>query len=316
MDSGPLIGIVGIIPVLHHFGEIQDAVAAQGCIGLQGEAGQKVEGCRSLHTEAIGILYVGSEGLSYVAHRSSLHELVGVIHIIEVLFHAKPSGSIQPSGLVVEQPFRFGRGIGAVVREIVALGLTVGLCGARVCLPWSGSITYTHLGVEEIICLVNAQRLVLVCAVSLFIKLVVLPGSAIIHKAVLQVRERFPAAAETAGCLYEGAVIAFLGIGIIIDVHPVFHIGGGKTVGHISEETEVFAREALQGQAPDDIQAIFIVREVADEAGRILPEAFLSHEIGPLENGVREAELLQLVLVAEFLVIAETVCIMKGDTPA
>ena len=111
-----------------------------------------------------------------------------------------------------------------VVREVVALRLTVAHGQGSVGPMVAGLIADTYLRIEEIVGLVDVQTLILVGTVRLLDELVVDTVRRVAHVPVLKVSEHCEMLAELLGGLDECAVVILSGIGIIIGVAPVVEI--------------------------------------------------------------------------------------------
>ena len=163
-----------------------------------------------------------------------------------------------------------------VVREVVALRLTVAHGQGSVGPMVAGLIADTYLRIEEIVGLVDVQTLILVGTVRLLDELVVDTVRRVAHVPVLKVSECRKMLSELLGGLDECAVVILSGIGVIIGVATVVKISVIQSskhrimidhirIRHISEVTEVVAPEHLT-----DIPSVVVVTDVIDNPCRIL----------------------------------------------
>ena len=181
-----------VVPVFHILGEIKQPVAAQGGVGLERKDLKRSPACCKLHSGAIGVRNVGGKGLAYVAQFARLHQLVAIAHIVESSTGI-PSAALELiAQLAVQEFLCLGCGVMAVVREVVALGLAVGISHRCERPVAAGCEVYAGLGVDEVVALVYVKVVTGGGAVAVVYVLVVVTVRLIMHVAVLHIAEETP----------------------------------------------------------------------------------------------------------------------------
>ena len=251
-----------IVPVFNHFVEVLDLVLAQGGVGLDGQPFGGVYTCLQFHTHAVRVLDIGGEGLADVAHRAGLHELVVVVHIIEVGAGLEDASVVVVAQLIVEELLGLGEGIGAVVGEVVALGLAVAHGHGGVDVMAVRVEGDAALGVEEGVLLVDVELLVVILA-SFFVELVVDAVGLVVHIAELHVAEDGPVVGEGVGRLDEDVAVELLCVGVIVFVvaiGKVLHLVGNGALTWLVEFGDEIVIQAINlfrrsGQRSQDVVA-------------------------------------------------------------
>ena len=123
MDSGG--ASIPVVPILNYLVEVFDFILTQSGIGLDSQPFGGIDATLQLYAHTIRILDVGCERFANVADLARLHELVGVVHIIEVGTRLPDVAGIVITQFIVKESLGFREWIGTVVGEVVALGLTV-----------------------------------------------------------------------------------------------------------------------------------------------------------------------------------------------
>ena len=212
-----------------------------------------------------------------------------------------------------------GSGIGAVVGEVVALGLTTGIGHRDIGAMTTQVENKSGLGVEEVVVLVNVEGVVIVSAIGILVELVVNTRCLIVHMAILQVEERIPPRGEVLGGLHESRVVELMGVGIVVLVGGIGlqDVGDCHSCRHNIHVTKVVAAELLQVHASHNVPKLVLVVDVVHHTIGVLREAFATDEVVALHKvaigvvGVH-AKLGELVVVTELLVIAIAVGVMQS----
>ena len=323
----PYAGLL-VAPVFHNLVKVLDLVGAEGCIGLKGQPLGDIHPCGKLNSGAIGVLDVGGKVLTDVALHSGLHKLVHIVHVVEVRRSAENGTGILVTQFVIIDVLRLRERIVVVVREIIALRLTVAHSQRGIGSMVANPIADTHFRIKEIVGLVDVQTLILVGTVLLLDELVVDAIRCVAHVPVLKVSECRKMLSELLGSLDKTTVIILSGIRVIILVTAVVEVSVVQTgksrimidnvrVRDISEITEMVAPEHLAGKSSDDIPSVVVVTDVIDKPGSILRQAFLTDEIGCYRFPVRfyhvKTELGDLAARFELIIVAISVSVMKGQ---
>lgn len=113
------------IPVFHYFVEVLDLILAQGSIALEGQPGQGIPSRGDLSAHAIGVFDIGSQMLANITDSTGLHELVVVIHEVEVDASVPVVARVLIAELIIHQALSLWGRVGAIVGKVVALWLTM-----------------------------------------------------------------------------------------------------------------------------------------------------------------------------------------------
>ena len=175
------------------------------------------------------------------------------------------------------------------------------------------------LGIDKVILAMHVKTLVAVGSVAIVIEAVVDTLCEEAHVTILHIGKGIPVGGDMVRALDEDALVALVGIGVVIGVFAIGqHLLTQLLVGHIGEVTEVIAFEVLERCSADDIPMLILIVGIPCDAVSVLCKAFLAHEIGLLELAavgmieVGESKLLQLVLIAELIIVAVPVGIVHG----
>ena len=258
-----------VVPVLDHLVEILDFVLAQGCITLDGEPRCGVDTGLQLNAHAVRVLDVRGQVLADVAHGSSLHELVGVVHIIKVHACAKEVIVEGVAHLIVEDRLSRRSRIGTVVRKVVALGLAMAHGYRGIGTVATSMPRQTGLRVQEVVLLVDVEALVVVAA-SLLVEFVVDAVGLVAHVAVLDVGEGVPLVGELVGCLHKDVAVELLCTRTVVFVCRTNKIAQAL-VGGIGDIAKVVTPELLYRHATDDVPFLVSIVDVAHQSGNVLP---------------------------------------------
>ena len=99
---------------------VLDAVLREGGVGPHGEPPGCAPRGRQLHAPAVAVRDVGVEGVAVVVHHARRHELVLVLHVVEIHPQREARRRVLVAQLPVVELFR--RGVGVVGREFVTVG--------------------------------------------------------------------------------------------------------------------------------------------------------------------------------------------------
>ena len=308
-----------IVPVFHVFVEIEQAVAAQCGVGLEGQPGCRIDACRQLDTGAVGVRDVGGERFADVAQFAGLHQLVAIMHIIEVDAGAGPGSCHLVSGLYIIYALSARGRVLSVVGEIVALGLAVADGYRGIGPVRTVAEVEAGLGIEEVPGFVHVKILLLRVAVVIHVVFVVVAVGLVMDPAILQVAEYAPVLRQFEGGFDESAAVELGGVGVVILVRDILG-PEQRRCRSIGQVAIVIADELLDGEARNGIPTPFLVGEIRHAAESVLRQAFLPHEVGTLDilagpvgkiceiGG--EPVFCQLVVVTEFVVPAMAARIM------
>ena len=153
---------------------------------------------------------------------------------------------------------------------------------------------------------------------------VVVAAGLVVDAAVLHVGEGAEPGRQRDGRFDEGAAVEFRGVGIVVPVVAVTEDPLREfLVGGVDQVAEVVALELLDGEAGERVPGAALVVDVGYQAEAVLVQAFLAHEVAPLdgiavfvdEGG--QAVFDQFVVLAELLVVAVTVGVVAdgGEVP-
>ena len=304
-----------VVPVFGILVKVQEAAAAQGGVALQRQPGGNVHTSRKLHAGAVGVRDVGCQRFANVAHFSGLYQLILVAHIIEVGAEAEGGAIVLIASFKVKQALCARSRVFAVVREVVALRLTMAHRSGGEQLVGSGSEGETGLGVEEIVGLIHVQYMLGGSAVLVVNVFVVVAVRLVVDAAVLDIAKGAEFVRQRVGSLHKSAAVKLGSIGIVILV-IIADAAGEFLVGDICQVSEVIAKELLYGESCHGVPAFAVVTEVGNEAESVLAKAFLAHEIAlghllaVLAYEIGNTILDQFVLVAEFIVVTVSVGVM------
>ncbi len=162
---------------------------------------------------AVAFVYVCREVFANVALLAGLHKLVFVVHIIEIHSRVPVSAVVVVAQLIVGHVFRLGRGIAAVVGEVVALRLAACVSHGEVCVVSALVEADSRLGIPKIIFFVNVEELLAVVAL---VESVVQAACLVEHVAVLQVAEHVEEAGHVVCSLCECGVVVLACVGVVI----------------------------------------------------------------------------------------------------
>ena len=174
----------------------------------------------------------------------------------------------------------------------------------------------TSLGVQEVVLLVDIKELVVKMTV-LLIEFVVVAIGLVAHMAVLNVAEHIPLLRQMVGGLHEGTAIELVGVRVVIGIVAVGQILlAHVAIGDVVDTPEVVAVEVLEGEAAENVPRLVLVVHIPNETISMLRHAFLTHEVGPLDEIALsivdgQAEFRQLVVRTKLLVVAVTVSVVQ-----
>lgn len=305
-----------VVPVLHDLVEVLDLVLAQGGVGLDGQPFGGAHASLQLNAHAVRVLDIGGEGFADVADGTGLYKLVVVVHIVEVGASLEDASVVVVAQLIVEELLWLGEGIGAVVGEVVTLGLAVAHGHGGVDVVAVRVEGDAALGVEEGVLLVDVEFLVVV-ATLVVIELVVDAVGLVVHIAELHVAEDGPMVGKSVGRLDEDIAVELLCIGVVIFVVAIGEVFVSHAlVGDIGHIAEVVALEVLGRDAADDVPVCILVTGEPHEAVGVLAESFLADEVGlfhliAFSVIIGHAKLREFVVRTELLVVAVAVGVVQ-----
>ena len=181
--------------------EVQYAVTAEGSVHIQRKPLEWSVSCTDFQTHTIGVGDVGGKSLAYVAQLPCLYQLVLVVHIVHTSREIPVGGIITIAHLHIVKTFCSWCTALAVVGKVVTLwfarthGIT-GIGTMSVLVPGDSC-----LGVQEIVCLIDIQRLCLIESVGILLELVVISVSAETHMAILHISKSIPLVRKMIGGL-------------------------------------------------------------------------------------------------------------------
>ena len=181
---------------------------------------------------------------------------------------------------------------------------------------------HTRLGIEEIVMDIDVEDVPVGNVVIVHHVLVVVAVRLVVHVAVLKVAEYAPGLRQGEGSLHEGASIQLGSVGIVVFQRIVGRdavLGRDRRIRSVGQETEMVALELLHRKAAHHVPGVLLPGKVGYDAVSVLAEAFAADEIGLLDLvAIRILEVFQavfdqLVMVAEFLVIAISAGVVRRD---
>ena len=309
-----------IVPILHVFVEIEQPVAAQGCISLQAQPGQEIHAGRQFHAGPVGDRDVGRQGFADVADLTGLYQLVAVTHIIEVDAGAGASAVDLVARLEIIQAFGPRSGIFSVVGEIVAFRLPVAYGDRGVGPVDAVAVVDARFRIEEIVVDIHVQQVPAGRSVPVVDVFVVVTVRPVVDATVLEVAEDTPGIRKSVRGLYVGASVELGRIRVIVAVAESVLVEAGRIdtfeplhdigIAGVGKISVVIAFELLDGNACQGIPAASCIMEAGYATPGILRQAFLPHEVAALDglsrriDEIRNAVFQQLVVVAELVVPA------------
>ena len=317
-----------VVPVLHKLVEVSDLVLAQRSVAFQRQPWRQVPAGSQFHAHAVGVLDVGGQVLADVALLTRLNKLVVVVHVVEIHAGAERLRRVVVAKFEVHQLFGHRRGIVAVVGEVVALRLPVAQCHRGKGVVAALVEAEAGLRVQEVILLVYVEHVFLVePGLRVVDELVVVSVGLVAHVAILHVGKCVPLLVDVERGFHECTSVQFLCVAVVILVVAVFHEQAAQlVVAHIGGIAEVVAVKLLHRQTADNVPVLVVVAEVPYQSVGILAQPFLAHPVGSLHSvervavhvGIGQAQLLDLVLWAEFIVVAVAVGVVQrgGGAPA
>ena len=318
-----------VVPVFHHLVEVFDLVFAQGSVALDGEPGGGVDGCLQFDTHTVAVLDVRSQVLANVAHGSSLHKLILIVHIEEVRPQTDDVAVEGVAQLIVHHLLSLGGRVGAIVSEVVALWLTMAQGQRTIDAMTASGPREACLGVQEVVFLVDVEALVVITTLVV-IELIVDAIRLVAYMTILDIGKHIPLLRDMIGSLQEHVAIELMGIGVVILVidiqiarctidlrvrHPdemLLHHG----MGGIGDIAEVVAIEVLERETPDDIPRLVLVVGVPHQTVGMLCQTFLTNEVRLLDLITlfvlhAQTKLRELVVGTELLVVAIAIGIVQ-----
>ena len=320
-----------VVPIRDKFVEILDFIGTQRGVSLHREPRRSHPRGGQFHAEPITRLDVCREFLADVAHLSRLHELVGVVHIIDIRANVPFRRRELIAQFVVGDALGLRRRIVAVVGEIVALRLAV-TRGNRAIDAVSALVPReSGLRVEKVVFFVDVEVVFRVSSVVVVDEFVVVAVGFVVHITKLHIGENLPLRREVVGGFQINVSVEFSGIGIVIfvvyiEVIRVAAIDFGmaepdemlpdERIGSVSEIAEVISRKILNRQTADDVPIPILVIHIPNEAVSVLRQPFFSHEIAAfhlliIDRERRQTEFREFVVGSELVVVAVAVGVVK-----
>ena len=311
--------------LLHLLVEVLDLVLAQGSITLNRQQFADVPASTQFDTGTIRLGNVGGQFLTDIAQLARLYQLVLEVHIVERGIEIEVGSFIAITQFIVNHLLSLGIRIFVVVREVVALRLTMtdghsGIGGVTVhideLLEWAVVPLDTHLGVHEVVLLVDVQRLVVPQAVGTLYKTVVDTVGLVVHTTVLHVARQIPfisspVVGQLIVAFHVDAAIKLLRVRIVVFVVAIGQIlRAQRLVLDVGDIAEVVAVELLYREAAHHVPATVVVAQVAHQSVGILLQSLLAHEVG-LGVGAQSELLASLLMVAELVIVAIAVGIVE-----
>ena len=179
--------------------------------------GENLPGSFHLHTQTVALVEVFRQGLADGVQLAGEHQLVLVVHPVDIGSRREARTLELIARLEVAQPLRPCHGVGPVgvghlLHEVVSHGLLVADAVRGVCLVlWGDVVGYARLRVEEVIAVVHHPASVGVHAVHHrgVLQLVT-------HVAVLKVQEGAEALRQQVGGLAVNVEVGFAGVVAVI----------------------------------------------------------------------------------------------------
>ena len=310
-----LVAEVGHGGVGQLHGDVLHAVSRPRGVDVPAQPVGGLHGGLKLHAQAVALGHVARDGLAYLVDLARQHELVLVVHPVEVGAGREHRALVLIAGLQVVQPLGLGHlqlGVD-VVLEVVARRLLVGDGVGGVHLVVGRQVVVdAELGVEEVVRLLH---LVDDALIDVPVDVVGGPVHLDADVAVLQVDEGVQARQQVVGQL---AVDVEVGLPRVVVVVLVV---GGKVVDgllHPRHVAEVAAVVAVPAAAEGGLQAaLVVVDERGHGAVEVVVHPLLAYQValGPgllVVQVVLEERALGLVL----LIIAHALGVVQGGVEA
>ena len=271
--------VLRCVPALYKLVKVLNLVLAQGGVALYRQPRQRCPSSVQFHAHAVRLLDVGGQCLAYVALLTSLHQLVVVVHVVEVCTHVPVAAHVLVASLYVYHLLVLRVGIVVVVGVVVTLWLAVCHGYRRISFVSAVGVAYASLRVEEVEVVVDVQLLVHVLAVLLY-KAVVEAVGLVFYVAILQVGEHVPVVEEAVSGFQETAVVVLVGVRIVVFVLAVAKIFLlQRLAANVGDVAPVVAAELLQVHTADDIPVVVFEVHVVDHAVAVLCQTLLAYSV-------------------------------------
>ena len=182
---------IPVVPVFHHFVKILDLIFTQRSITLDGQPRRRIDTCLEFHASTVGILDICCQIFADITHSTSLHKLVGIIHIEEVHTQAPDVVVVGIAQFVIHQLLSLREGIGSIICKVITLRFTM-THGYRTIDTMTIQIPRkASLRIQEVIFLMDVERLVIISALVI-IELIIDTICLIIHMTILDIGKHIP----------------------------------------------------------------------------------------------------------------------------
>lgn len=307
---------VGILLFVDYLGEIADTVARQRKAPLPVEPFERPQGALKLDAHAVGAVYVGALRVACVGKLPGEHELVLIVHIVEVESEREEAMAEGVTGLVVEEAFGTRILVGTGVGEVVGGRLLVGNTPRGEGAVGAALEVHSGLGVEEIPVACEGQRS---RGVDGVVPIVGVAVDGVMDVAVLHVGESRERARDVDGC-----AAVDIGVGLAADEIIVALVGVDRAdvVAYPGYVAVVVAVEAVYCAPERGVYAPLTVVEAEGASAEAVGEIFVAHQVGFLNEravGVEvwlQAVLNEAALRFELGVVAEILGVVKPDVEA
>ena len=292
MEKGHLAAVV---PIIHILREIADLIPAEGGVHAPSEALHGAHGEHQLRARPVAAAHVGAQGGAHIVQLAGKHQLVRVVHVVQVQPRADAPAAPFVAQFIVHQAFRPGSIARGGFLQVVPVGLAVRhRHGGVDAAAFMHTPQQARLRVEE------APGQVLLG----LLQLVADAQVAVAHLPYLQVAEHVKLPARGIVQLGKGVRVGLAGIVVVIAVADEPFTGIPRP-GHLAVVfTRVVAPTAADHQAVSaQLEAGAQVRPGQGVVQPFAPDDVRGGDGVPIDHGRGDAVVRQVVVRPELLVV-------------